>query len=155
MIKFNLQRLLDLRERKEQAIAGELARARTVAQQATDTHQALVQARRDGEAQIASVTRSAPTVGEISALALVLEQLDGRLVGAEDAARHAEDLVKSVREQLTIASQDRQVLERLRERHLEAQRAAASAEDRTLMDAIALARFVRRDGNDGGPGGTR
>lgn len=150
MIKFNLQRLLDLRERKEQAIATQLTNARTAAQAATDARDAIAEARRSGEAQIAQASRSTPTIGEMHALGLVLERLDHRLLDATNAVDAAEALVVKVREQLTAASQDRQVLTRLKDKHVDAQRAAESAKDRTVMDAIALTRFSRRDGDKKG-----
>ena len=48
---------------------------------------------------------------------------------------------------LTGALQDKQVLDRLRLRMLEAYRATESTKDRTTMDAIALQRFAQSNGD--------
>ena len=48
---------------------------------------------------------------------------------------------------LTGALQDKQVLDRLRERMLEAYRSTESNKDRSTMDAIALQRFNQSNGD--------
>jgi hypothetical protein len=49
--------------------------------------------------------------------------------------------------ELTGALQDKQVLDRLRLRMLDAYRATESNKDRTTMDAIALQRFAQSNGD--------
>ena len=76
-----------------------------------------------------------------------LAQLDQRIAVASDALKAAEAHVDTVHGALTGALQDKQVLDRLRLRMLEAYRATESNKDRTTMDAIALQRFAQSTGD--------
>ena len=57
----------------------------------------------------------------------------------------AEEAVTHVKEALTVAHQDRRVLDRLRERHAEDHRASEEQLDRRTMDDIALTRYTHND----------
>jgi flagellar export protein FliJ len=90
---------------------------------------------------------SGATVGEIASASYALTQLDQRIAAASDALKAAEAHVDQVHNALTGALQDKQVLDRLRERMLEAYRSTESHKDRTTMDAIALQRFAQSNGD--------
>jgi flagellar FliJ protein len=141
LFKFPLQRLLDLRAKRQDEIARQLAQARTTAEHTRVTRDELAAARNVGQNQISEAHAAGPTVGEIASRSYALTQLDQRIAAASDALTAAEAHVTKVHTELTGALQDKQVLDRLRERMLEAYRATESNKDRTTMDAIALQRF--------------
>ena len=147
IFKFPLQRLLDLRAKRQDEIARQLVQARTAAEHSRTTRDALAAARAAGQEQLAEVQAAGPTVGEMASRAYALTQLDQRLAAASDALKVAEAQVDQIHVALTGALQDRQVLDRLRERMLEAYRTTESNKDRTTMDAIALQRFVQSNGD--------
>jgi flagellar export protein FliJ len=146
LFKFPLQRLLDLRAKRQDEIARQLAQARAAADTTRATHDELAAARTAGQAQLSEAQTSEMTVGDIASRAFALTQLDQRIAAASDALRAAEAHVDQVHTALTGAVQDKQVLDRLRERMLEAYRSAESHKDRTTMDAIALQRFAQSNG---------
>jgi flagellar export protein FliJ len=146
LFKFPLQRLLELRAKRQDEIARQLAQARTAADESRATRDEHAAARTAGQAQISEAHAAGPTVGEIASRTYALTQLDQRLAAAADALRAAEAHVNQVHTTLTGAVQDKQVLDRLRERMLEAYRTAESQKDRTTMDAIALQRFAQSNG---------
>jgi flagellar FliJ protein len=146
LFKFPLQRLLDLRAKRQDEIARQLAQARTAADTTRATRDELAAARSAGQAQISEAHAAGPTVGEIASRTYALNQLDQRLAAASDALKAAEAHVDQVHNALTGAVQDKQVLDRLRERMLEAYRTTENNKDRSTMDAIALQRFSHSNG---------
>jgi flagellar export protein FliJ len=151
LFKFPLQRLLDLRARRQDEIARQLAQARNAADDTRATRDELAAVRTAGQARLSEAQTAGPTVGEIASRSYALTQLDQRIAAASDALSAAEAHVDQVHDALTGALQDRQVLDRLRARMLEAYRSTESSNDRTTMDAIALQRFTRSndDSKDG------
>lgn len=152
LFKFPLQRLLDLRAKRQDEIARQLAQARTVADNSRAARDELAAARAAGQEQLSEVQASGPTVGEIASRSYALTQLDQRIAAASDALKAAEAQVDKVHNALTGAVQDKQVLDRLRERMLEAYRSTESNKDRSAMDAIALQRFNQSNGTTGNNG---
>ena len=152
LFKFPLQRLLDLRAKRQDEIARQLAQARTAADTTRATRDELAAAKSVGQAQNSEVQAAGPTVGEIASRAYALNQLDQRLAAASDALKAAESHVDQVHNALTGALQDRQVLDRLRGRMLEAYRTTENNKDRSTMDAIALQRFAHSKGDSNNSG---
>ncbi len=152
LFKFPLQRLLDIRAKRQDEIARRLAQAKTTAEHSRATRDELAAAHSAGRAQMSEMQTAGPTVGEIASRSYALSQLDQRVAAAADALKAAEAQVDKVHVELTGALQDRQVLDRLRDRMLEAHRSAEVQKDRTTMDAIALQRFAQ--GNTGNTGNT-
>ena len=155
LFRFPLQRLLDLRAKRQDEIARQLAQARTAADSTRATRDELTAARHVGQTQLSEAHAAGPTVGEISSRSYALTQLDQRIAAASDALKIAEAHVDQVHITLTGAVQDKQVLDRLRERMLEAYRATESNKDRTAMDAIALQRFNQPNDSSATKGETK
>ena len=147
LFKFPLQRILDLRAKRQDEIARQLAQARSDADTSRAARDELAEARMTGEMQISEAKAAGPTVGEIASRSFALTQLDQRIAVASDALKAAEAHVDKVHVELTGALQDKQVLDRLRLRMLDAYRATESNKDRTTMDAIALQRFAQSNGD--------
>ena len=151
MFKFSLQRVLDLRAKREQAAAVTLASAREEADQARLEVEALEQVRADGAQSAASVVGAAITVGQLQNLGLVLRYLDEHLDSAREQVDQADAQVERCMVDFTSASQDRRVLDRLRDKHRQSWSATEVQEDRKAMDAIALTRHVRGKNSKDGP----
>jgi flagellar protein FliJ len=152
IFKFPLQRLLDLRAKRQDEIARQLVQARTAADSSRAAHDALTAVRTAGQEQLSEAQATGPTVGEMASRAYALTQLDQRLAAASDALKVAEAQVDQIHGTLTGAVQDKQVLDRLRERMLEAYRTTESSKDRATMDEIALQRFTQSNGNSSSNG---
>lgn len=147
LFKFPLQRLLDLRAKRQDEIARQLAQAHAAADNSRAARDELAATRTAGQAQLSEAQATSATVGEIASASYALTQLDQRIAAASDALQAAEAHVDQVHNALTGALQDKQVLDRLRERMLEAYRSTESHKDRTTMDAIALQRFAQSNGD--------
>ncbi len=143
MFRFRLQQVLDLREKQERQLATQLAAALGAERDAKDALNGL-RAEREAGSGAASDGHS-HSVGELSNLAFLMQQLDDRIAGANDTVTAANSSVSEVQEALTAAFKDRRVLDRLRERHKETYRATSEQTDRRTMDDIALSRFVHND----------
>jgi flagellar FliJ protein len=141
MFRFRLQRVLDLRARKERDAATALAAAQAAADAAREAERRLHDARAELAARAAPET-SAPSVGALRYRSFLLERLDEQVAGAAEAAATAAGAVAEREDALRAAFRDRRTLDRLRERHEGAWRAGEIALDRAQMDEIALTRFT-------------
>ena len=143
MFRFRLQQVLDLREKQERHLATQLAAA-LGAEKAAREALAELKAERDAGPEGLREGRS-HSVGELTNLAFIMQQLDGQITDANKVVSEANDSVSQVTEALTAAFKDRRVLDRLRERHEETYRVTTEQTDRRAMDDIALSRFVHND----------
>ena len=150
MFKFPLQRILDLRARREEEIARQLVAARATAEESRLVRDALLAVHAAGQDCLAGEQAATPTVGEMRSLQFALAQLGERVMAADERSREAEEAERKVTQELTQAAQDRQVLDRLRARREEGWRAEESARDLALMDSIALTRFTQRPNEESG-----
>jgi flagellar export protein FliJ len=140
MFRFRLQRVLDLRERKQRDAATALVSAQDEADQARDAALRLVEAR-----SVLADTSATPStqIGELRTLHFLLAQLDTHVATATTVATAAAETVAQREEELRAAFRERRTLDRLRERHEGDWRAAEAAADRQQMDEIALSRFTQ------------
>ncbi len=143
MFRFRLQQVLDLREKQERHLATQLAAALTAERAAKEALDGL-RAERDASSERPQDGIS-HSVGELTNLAFIIQQLDGQITDANDIVSAANDSVSKVKQALTTAFKDRRVLDRLRERHEETYRVTTEQTDRRAMDDIALSRFVHND----------
>jgi flagellar FliJ protein len=152
MFKFPLQRILELREKREELAAKQLSDAQSAADATRAQRDSLRAVHEEGQAQVAGAQSGPQSVGHMQSLSYVLSQLGQRLASADRDTQAAEAAVARVHTELTSASQNRQVLDRLRDRQLEAYRTAETTKDRTLMDAIALTQHSKKAGTAGSDG---
>ncbi|MDQ6827234.1 MAG: hypothetical protein M3081_00025, partial [Gemmatimonadota bacterium] len=116
MFKFSLQRLLDLRARKEQEVATRFAHARAQADAAEREAAAIEATREAGRARVTEEARTPDqTAGLLQQMNFVLSQLDVHVVAARQQATVAETAAHLVQGELKAAYQYRRVLDRLRE----------------------------------------
>ena len=143
MFRFRLQRILELREKAEQAKARELASAQDAAETASRERDALADRHAASRAEIDTAHRAEPRVGHLQQLGLVMESLDERLESAGETVRAADEKVDDAQKLLADAARDRRVLDRLKVRHTDQWRVEEAHKDRLGMDEIALSRFSR------------
>ena len=140
MFRFRLQKVLQLREEREQSVATQLVQAQDAAGAAREARHTLESARTD---LAAAQSVPAASVGELQNLSYLIEQLDARVSDADAAVGDADEAVQRVQAELRDAFRDRRAIDLLRERHLESWKAAETQLDRQTMDEIALTRFTQ------------
>lgn len=143
MFNFRLQRLLELREKAEQAQARALVSAQDAAEAARRERDSLANVHGTAKAEIDAAQRAEPRIGHLQQLGYVLQSLDQRLETAGESVRAADQGVAEAQTELDAAARDRRVLDRLKDRHADQWRVEAAHQDRVGMDEIALARFTR------------
>jgi flagellar FliJ protein len=143
VFKFRLQRVLDLRTKREQEVATQLSEARTQVEAAQRACDEMEEVQRQGRARLAAAHGADPTVGQLQNLSYLVAQLSQHVEEARSAVQSAEANAEKVKSEFTAALQERRVLDRLREKHLETWKADEVQADRSAMDEIALARFTR------------
>ncbi len=140
---FGLQRVLDLRQQREQAIAGRLGTAAEAAAEARDAMEALAEVRRASGSELNRAHANAQSVGALHQQERVLASLDAQLVVAANEVAAREQVVEEVRTELNTAMQARRVISRLREKREDEWRQARTRSDRNTMDALAIERHAR------------
>lgn len=143
MYKFSLQRVLDLRIKAEEQKAIVLAAANEGAQHAREAYQTLTLDRTREHAHFDAMQRIGATAGELQGLRQVLEFVDAQLGRALERVEQADQDAAERFLELQDASRDRRVIERLREKDLQAWRAKEARQDAKQMDEIATQRFAR------------
>lgn len=143
MFRFPLQRVLELREQKEQERAGELQVARTSAENARRDCGELEKVRDRGAQNLSAAQTGPATVGQLQNLSYVLQRLDVHLTEARSAAEKAEEKVSDCLSQFTAAFRDRRVIDRLKEKQFDGWKADETQADLKAMDSIALTRYAR------------
>ncbi|MBP7550308.1 MAG: flagellar export protein FliJ [Gemmatimonadaceae bacterium] len=141
---FRLQRVLDLRQQHEQAVAGKLGAASEAAADARAAMDALAAVRQASGSDLARAHGAATPVGALHQKERLNASLDAHLDVAEAdlAAREAE--VNVVRDELNAAMQARRIISRLREKREDEWRLSRTRADRTAMDALAIERHARQ-----------
>ncbi len=143
--RFRLQRLLDLRERHEQALARDLASAQDQADEERRGEDALRQARDLAQQRLSRDPIDTPTMGTLLMLTHAFDRMDEHAAAASERTQAADLVVEERHQALTVAAQARRMLDRLRSRREAAFRDVASANDLRSMDAIAISRFLQED----------
>lgn len=142
--KFPLQRLLDLKAKREQEMARQLADAQRVADVESAQRDTLSTLREESAAQVATHATGPTSVGALVSLSHAISQIEARMDVAAERVATAEHTVALKTGELSTAMRERQVLDRLRDRKLEQFRAEDQRQDQQTMDAIALTRFSSR-----------
>lgn len=145
MFKFRLQRVLELRELREQQTATRLAQARTAADAAREATAALEALRTDSVERLSRRHAEGAPAGELRNVSYVLESLNRRIEEANNRTSVADEQVKGLVEEFSAAFRDRRVLDLLRHRRLDEWKATEASADRQAMDGIAISRYARGD----------
>ncbi len=141
--RFRLERVRALRERREDLARQALAKAiveRSSSQDRLSTIEAHLERARSEQRLTGAATVSA---AELQARQTFVEHVESqRLAGARELARH-EHLVADRDADLGRAAREREMLERLKERHRAEHRRAVQRVEGNALDEIAIDRFRR------------
>ncbi|MFN0097786.1 MAG: flagellar export protein FliJ [Gemmatimonadaceae bacterium] len=141
---FDLQRVLALREQREQAIAARLGVANDAAHEARNAMAALAAVRKASSADLVRAHGQPSSVGQLHQNERVLESLDQHIKAASEIVEATSAEVAKAQSDLNTAMQQRRVISRLRERREEEWRVANTRSERTAMDALAIQRHGRQ-----------
>lgn len=140
--KFRLQRLLELRQKKEQEAAGAVAEARTAAKQAERRQQALADQRDATRQEMLPAEGQTVRVADLHEIAFLVKVLDERVQDAAQVVIAAERSVQEKVSELGAAMRDRRILDRLKERRTDEWRVEDARQERDVMDSIARGRHA-------------
>jgi flagellar protein FliJ len=149
--KFSLQRVLELREEAENVAAIELASARAVADEARRVKEVLDARRAETRQALEAPPGRERRIAEVRQIYMLMEHLDTKVARADESVASAERGVEDGQARLGETVKDRRVIDRLRERQMDAWRIAGDRVERETMDDIARARFIAAS-NDLNPG---
>lgn len=139
---FRLERLLELRTRREQALAGQLGLAEEAARAERAARGTLEALRAAGNDDLLATGRR--TVGGLHALQTLVERLDVHAAEQDRRIAVADATVHEARRRLATAFRERRVLDRLKEKHVERVRHDEADHERKEMDEVAVARFLHK-----------
>jgi flagellar FliJ protein len=143
MTKFKLQTVLDYRERLEglaqQAHAAALERESRLLEELTDKRRELAALREEFEER----QRQGLSAQEFTLYSNHIGHTMSLLAGLVEAWEAARDDLERKRRELCIASQERQLLEKLKEKHLSEERVEALHKEALQLDEIAVRHFKR------------
>lgn len=143
MAGFTLQRLLELKKRREEAIGAELAAARSEEEKARRSEAEIRELR--AAAASGRLSGHSVTVGQLQNSSLVVQSLDRQLDQAGEQVRAAKRRVNDCLLDFRTAFQERRVLDRLKEKRNEEAAAEEVRLDQFTMDEIALSRYGRQE----------
>jgi len=141
--RFRLERVRALRERKEQLAKTELANAMRRLSESEDRLRAADERLAHAREQQRSATGAATSGAEMSARQAYLERAEAlRRRGAQEMT-HSESEVDDRHARLGHAAQERQMLERLKERRRGEHTRELARRDANALDEMAIERFRR------------
>lgn len=143
---FRLERLLELKTRREQALAGQLGIAEEAARVERAAEHALAALRASGRDDLLATGRRA--VGALHTLQSLVDRLDAQLDAQHVRRAGAEATVAEAQRLLAAAHRERRVLDRLKEKHIHQVRHTEADHDRKTMDEVAVARFLHQQSSD-------
>lgn len=141
--RFSLEKVLELRKHEEQIAALRLAEAQREAERARRALEALETLHQQGYDRLAQAHGAGGLAGHLQNLRYVVDRL-GQLVADADAVmRAADERVSAMLAELSVALQERRIMDRLRERSLDEWRAEQARAEQKVMDDVAGERHER------------
>lgn len=141
--RFRLEKVLELRKHEEQAAALRLAEAEREAERARRALDALEDLRRQGRDRLAQAHGAGGLAGHLQNLRYLVDRLGQLVAEAGAATRAADEKVSEKMAELSVALQERRIIDRLRERSLDQWRAEQVRAEQKLMDDVAGERHER------------
>jgi flagellar protein FliJ len=141
VFEFRLQRVLELRERREQDTATRLAEARSEAHAARVAEEALETLRSDSIERLGGAHPHGTPAGQLHNLSFLLDHLNRQIQEARGVTEAANETVQRLLEEFTAAFKERRVVDRLRDRQHGEWKTGETNADRQAMDGIAISRF--------------
>jgi flagellar protein FliJ len=143
VFEFRLQRVLELREQREQETATRLAAARFEADAARSVQSTLEALRTESIERLSRAHAGGAAVGELRNVSYVLEHLNRQIHEARTVAAAADETVRILVDEFTVAFKERRVMDLLRTRRHGEWKAGELSQDRQAMDEVAISRYAR------------
>lgn len=145
MAKFRLQTVLDLKQRLEDAQQRELGMLTQQRLRAEEALQYLaVQEREQEEALATRVHGGRLHIDEVRSAMSYIEGVRASIAAQRDRAAELETRIHDSRMRLTEIARERNVLERLRERHAETEAVETGRRDQRAADELSSQRYARQ-----------
>lgn len=141
--RFPLEKVLEIRLEEEQRQARIVADARRDARAAREAVQNLEALKSASRERIRAAHDAGRAVGQIKNLEWIVQRMEGELQDAESRARDADETVTRCLADFHQAIQDRQSLDRLKDRRREQWATETRVQEQKDMDEVALSRYVR------------
>ncbi|MBU1487067.1 flagellar export protein FliJ [bacterium] len=142
--KFKLQRVLEIKEHREELLRNELAEANRVHQQ---ERRALNELEENRERHFSEFSRAQAQefliISDLRIRLNFIKRLTGDLIGQSQKVREASKKVEDVRGELVKASQEKKVLESLKEKHYKGFLKEEESKEQHALDEIALSMYFR------------
>ena len=139
---FQLQRLLELKGKRERELARQLAVAQTQATTEQGRQDTLDTLRANASDQLVAATDAQSRVGELRTMSYSVQQLSEQADAQGQRVEHAQRSVAERQGALNSAVQERRVLDRLRDKQLAQHKSDEHHRDRGVMDEVAITRFA-------------
>ncbi|MEW5768006.1 MAG: flagellar export protein FliJ [bacterium] len=142
--RFRFQRILEIREHKEEVLRGELAEARRRLSQQEQLVERIKKAHLDCLDELRQRKKKGIFPEEIRWYQRYLNKLLLDIAAAEGKQESLSKEVEAARERLVKASQDRRIMERLKERALERYKEEEALKEQNFLDELGIAIHHRR-----------
>ncbi|MFA7297238.1 MAG: flagellar export protein FliJ [Dehalococcoidia bacterium] len=145
MAKFRLQTVLDLKQRLEDAQQRELGMLTQQRLRAEEALQYLAAQEREQEEALASRVHGGRLhIDEVRSAMSYIDGVRASIVAQRDRAAELEARIRDSRTRLTEIARERNVLERLRERHTESEAVESGRRDQRAADELTSQRYARQ-----------
>lgn len=142
--KFKLQRVLEIKEHKEELLKNELAEANRIHQQERRILNELEENRERHLSDFSQAqTQEFLLIEDLKIRLRFIKKLAFDLIDQEQKVREALKKTEEVREELVKASQEKKVLERLKEKHYKEFLKEEDSKEQHTLDEIALSMYFR------------
>lgn len=144
VFNFSLGRLLEYRRHTEQERALTLVDARKESDSANQAKADLLEIQQAGRAKLAEAHRQGGSIGHLLNMEYLLEKMEEKVQAADEVCQEADErLVESVRD-YSEAVQDRNSLDKLKDRRMDEWKVEEGRREQKEMDEIAITRHGRR-----------
>ena len=142
--RFRLAKVLELREQKEAEMKRLLGEALAVLDVEERRLAELEHAKEHHTGELTRLQRGALDIARVLAYFSFIDQVNDSIARQRDRVQQAKELVDEARVRVTIASQEKKAVEKLRERDFEAWQKEQQRLDTMQLDEASNLRFNRR-----------
>lgn len=141
---FRLEILLQMRKRLEEAAQKDLAEAMNILEQGKNRLIELEQGFFDCSEQFTVMQQKPIQIDRFQMLSLYIEKLSQFIIEQKNIIKRAEENVRFKLEKLQKAVQQRQIVEKLKEKRFEQYKIELLQEEQKLIDEMGVQRFAKK-----------
>lgn len=146
---FTLESVLDLKRRREEALLEELAKKVRAAALAEEALKGLRAERRRAQDEVRELLKGKVELDRVCRGRDYVAGLDERIEAQKLVVQRRQGEVKTCRQQVVVAAQERKTLEKLRERQWEAYQKEYRREEQAFLDEVATQGYARQEKTEG------